>query len=118
MFPNAVEGTALDFLHTHLSMDAPFPKIVQVMSRQYNSEHRQQQLLSQMQASMLEKFLKEQKHESLSDGLDALVAEINRIVPQLYDGLNTEQHKLNFLREAVINYQWLILLCYRHRPRS
>ena len=39
-FPNALEGTALDFFHTHLSMDSPFPKIVQVMSRQFNSEHR------------------------------------------------------------------------------
>ena len=73
-FPNTLEGTALEFFHAHLSMDAPFPKIVQVMSHQFNSEHRQQQLLSQMQAAKLEKFMKERKHDSLSDGLDALVA--------------------------------------------
>ena len=88
-FPNALEGTALDFFCTHLSMNEPFPKIVQFMSRQFNSEHCQQQLLSQMQAAKLEKFMKEHKNDSLSDGLDGLVAEINRIVPQLPDGFNT-----------------------------
>ena len=103
--PNALEGTALDFCHTHLSMDAPFPKIVQVISRQFNSVHRQQQLLSQMQASRLEKFMKERQRDSLYDGLDALVAEINRMVMQLPDGLNTERYKPNFLRAAVINHR-------------
>ena len=36
-FPNALEGIALDFFHTHLSMNTPFSKIVQAMSRQFNS---------------------------------------------------------------------------------
>ena len=105
-FLNALEGKALDFFHTQLSNDAPFPKNVQVMSRQFNSEHRQQKLLSQLQVTKLEKFMKECKHDLISDGLGALVTEINRIVPQLPDGLNTERHKLNLLRKAVINHQW------------
>ena len=54
-FPNALEGTELDFFLLHLSTDAPFPKNVQAMSRQFDSEHRQQQFLSQMQAAKLEK---------------------------------------------------------------
>ena len=102
-FRNALQGTTIDSFHTHLSIDAPFPNIVQVMSHQFNSEHRQQQLLSQMHATKLEKFMKERKHDSLSDGLDALIAEINRIIPQLLDGFNTEEHKMNFLQEALIN---------------
>ena len=34
-------------------MDAPFCKIGQVMSRQFNFKHRQTQLLLQMHAAML-----------------------------------------------------------------
>ena len=64
-FPNALEGTDLDLFHTHLSMDTTFPKIVQVMSCQFDSEHHQQQLPSQMQAAKLEKSMKERKHDSL-----------------------------------------------------
>ena len=79
-------------------MDVPFPKIVQVMSYQFNSEYYKEQFLSLMQAVKLEKFMKVRKHESLSDGLDQLDAEINRIVPPICDGLKTERRKLNFLR--------------------
>ena len=35
-----------------------------------------------------------------------MVAEINRIVPQLFDGLSAERDKLNFLPEVVTNHQW------------
>ena len=94
-FLNALEGIALDFFHTHLSMNAPFSKIVQVVSRQFNSEHHQQPLLSQVQAAKLQKFKKEHKHYSLPDSLDVLIVEINCVIPQLSDELNTERHKLN-----------------------
>ena len=86
-------------------MDATFLKIVQVMLRQLNSEHRQQQLFSQMQSNELEKFMKDRKHDSLSDGLDGLVAGISRFVPQPHDQLNTEINKSNLLCEALINQQ-------------
>ena len=59
-----------------------------------------------MQAVKLEKFMKECKNDSLAVGMDAQVAEINRIVLQLPDGYNTEQQKLNFLRKSVNNNQW------------
>ena len=71
-FQNALQGTALDVFHTHLCTDALFPKIFQAMSPHFNSEHRQQQFLSQIQAAKLEKFMKDRKHDPLSDGLDAL----------------------------------------------
>ena len=50
--------------------------------------------------------MKERKHNLPSDGLDALVTEIDRFVSQLPDGLNTKIHQLNFLREPVIKHQW------------
>ena len=58
-----------------------------------------------MQAGKLEKLMNERKYDSLYASLDALVAEILRIVPKLPDGLNTERNKLYFLREAAINHQ-------------
>ena len=75
------------------------------MFRQFNSEHHQRQFLSQMTAAELEKFMKKHKHDSLSDGLDRLVAKINRIVPQLPDRFSIERHLLNFVRETVVNNQ-------------
>ena len=59
-----------------------------------------------MQAAKLENFMKERKYDSLSDGLDALVAGINRVALQLPEGFKTKKYKLNFLYEAVVNYQW------------
>ena len=59
-----------------------------------------------MQAAKLKKFMNKRKHGSLSGGLYVPVEEINRIVRQLPNRLNTERHKLNFLREAVINHRW------------
>ena len=76
------------------------------MIRQFNSDHRQQLFPLQMQAAKLETFMERRKHDLLSDSFDGLVAEINRIVPQLSDRLNTEILKLNFQREAVINHRW------------
>ena len=105
-FSYSLEGTALNLFLAHLYIDAPFPKIVRVILRKLNSEHRQQQFLSQIKAAKLEKLMKESKHDSLSDGLDAVVVEINRIISQHPDGIITERHKFNILREAVINYQW------------
>ena len=58
-----------------------------------------------MLTTKLEKYMKERKHDSLSDGLDAVVADTNRIVPELSGGFNTERHRLSFQREAVINHQ-------------
>ena len=45
---NALEDTAFDFFRTQFSMGALFMKIFQVISQQVSSEHRQQQLLSQI----------------------------------------------------------------------
>ena len=80
--PNALKGIAIDFYSTCLSMKAPFLKIVRGMSRLFNSEHLQRQLHSQMQTAKLEMFMKERKHDPLSDGSDALVAGMNCIVLQ------------------------------------
>ena len=85
-------------------MDSSFSEIFQVISRQFNSEHYGQQLLSQMQAGKLEKFMNERKNDPLSDILDALVSKINLIVLLFYDGTHSERNKMNFLREAVNKY--------------
>ena len=74
------------------------------MSQKCSSENCQKHLVSQIQAAKFEKSIKEHKHESLFDGLDSLDAEINRFVLQLPADFNTDRHKLNLLREAVINY--------------
>ena len=70
-FPNALEGTALEFFHTHLTMDTPFDKIVLVMSRQFNSEHRLQLLPSERTALTLKGIMQEKKLSSLSEGRQA-----------------------------------------------
>ena len=103
-FLNTLEGTALEFFRIDLTMDTPFDQIVKVMTKQFNSEHRQQQILSETIGLTLESVMKERKLTYLSDGLDDLVARINRNVPQLPDGFNTEKHKVYSLREAVISY--------------
>ena len=76
------------------------------MARQFNSEHRKQQLLSETMTLTLERIMNEKRHSTVSESLDELVARINRNVTQLPDGFNTEKHKDNFLREAVISYGW------------
>ena len=78
---SVLEGTAPSFLHSQLSIDAPFSKAVQHVSRQFSSENRQQQLLVQMHVAKLERFMNKRKHDSLFDTVDVLVAEMNRIVP-------------------------------------
>ena len=86
-------------------MDTVFPSIALVVSCKFNSEHQQLQLSSQMQAVKLEKFMKERKHDSVSEALHIFVALINSIVPQLPDGFSTERHKLNFVHESGIYHQ-------------
>ena len=58
-----------------------------------------------MQAAKLERFMKERKHDSLSDGFVALVAEMMRRRSTVREGFNTEEHKQNYLREAEIDHQ-------------
>ena len=60
-----------------------------------------------MQATKLEKIMKESKYDSLSEDFNELVAEINRIEPQKPDMNDTKRHKLNILYESVINNNWL-----------
>ena len=54
-------------------MDAPFLKICQVVSQPFNSEYRQQQLLSQMQAARLKKLMNEHNNDLPFDGLEEIV---------------------------------------------
>ena len=117
-FPDTAEGVALEFFQTHFSTDSPFTKISQAMSRLLNSKHHQQQSLSQKQSANQHKFMKERNHDSLSDGIDAIVAEINRIEPQPPDGFNTEGHELKHLREAVMSHQWADIAELRHKSKS
>ena len=70
-FLYALESIALDLFQNYLFIDAPIiVKIVPFMLRQLISEHFQKQYLSQIPTARLEKFMKECKHDSLSDYLD------------------------------------------------
>ena len=78
----------------------PFPKIVQVITCYLNSEHPEQQFFSQMQVAQLKNFKKKRKHFTLSQRLDALLAENLALHCNCLKVSKTERQNLKFPRRC------------------
>ena len=103
-FVNALAEPARQFFLANCNSRTPFREIVAQMCRHFNSENRQVQLQSEMDSLSLASFIQRHHISDIATGLTQIVDHINSLAPQLPNEFGDDQHKMRYLRRAVMGF--------------
>lgn len=77
-----------------------------MMVKEYNSDARQLQAQGTLENLRMDKHMAEHGISTHSDGLTELADVIERLTPQCQPQLRSDANKINYLRKAVVGFNW------------
>ena len=96
------KGEALRFFMSNVKgKERTIGGAVQLMREHFNGIDKQQRIKAELSATTLDNFI-QKSNGIVRDGLSSLSTYINNRISQCRVGYRTEQHKVDFLRQAVI----------------
>ena len=105
-FVNALGGAAKDYFLSNVKPEMTFLGMVTLMKEEYNSDARQLQVQSILNCLSLQESMQKLNTTDSTFALSDLVTTINSLTPQTPVEFRSDAHKIMYLKQAVISYDW------------